>query len=274
MARTFKIPVRRVSIPRLPQVDPNTPDVFEEMTLQEHLIELRDRIMKVSIGIVLTFIIGFLLQGRIIEEIRLKANATEGLDTLAPTDGLMLSFRVSLYVALAISLPLIVYQFIAFLAPGLTRKEKRIVYISLPFVSILLFTGIAYGYFIAAPRALDFLSNWNSDSMQWSPNGPETLNFFMTLMVGLGLAFQLPVVMFVVAKIGIFTPPMMKKYRKYALVIIMILAAIITPSTDPFNLALVAIPLYVLYELGILISSIFAKSSLRNPDGDAAGAAA
>lgn len=96
----------------------------------------------------------------------------------------------------------------------------------------------------------------------------------MTLMVGLGLAFQLPVVMFVVAKIGIFTPPMMKKYRKYALVVIMILSAIITPSTDPFNMAIVAIPLYVLYELGIIISSIFAKTSMRNPDGDVAGAAA
>lgn len=159
MASTFKIPVRRISIPRLPKVDPNTPDVFEEMTLQEHLIELRDRIMKVCIGIALTFIVGFILQGRIIEEIRQKANATEGLDTISPTDPLILSFRVALYVAVSISMPLIVYQLIAFLAPGLTRKEKRILYTSLPFVSILLFTGIAYGYFIAAPRALDFLSN-------------------------------------------------------------------------------------------------------------------
>jgi sec-independent protein translocase protein TatC len=243
------------------------------MTLQEHLIELRDRIMKVCIGIGLTFIIGFLLQGRIIGEIQEKANATEGLDTLAPTDGLMLSFRVAMYVAIAISLPLIVYQLIAFLAPGLTNKEKRIIFLSLPFVSVLLFTGIAYGYFIAAPRALDFLSQWNSQYMQWSPNGPETLAFFMTLMVGLGLSFQLPVVMFVVAKIGIFTPAMMRKYRKYAIVIMMIMAAIITPSTDPFNLAIVFFPLYLLYELGTIISSIFAKTSMRDSGGPTAAAA-
>jgi sec-independent protein translocase protein TatC len=274
MARMIKVPVRKFKIPRLPQVDPDVPDVFEEMTLQEHLVELRDRIMKVCIGIALAFVVGFILQGRIIGEIQEKANATQGLDTLAPTDGLMLSFRVAMYVAIAICLPLIVYQLVAFLAPGLTRKEKRIIYISLPFVSILLFTGIAYGYFIAAPRALDFLESWNSEYMNWSPNGPETLSFFMTLMVGLGLAFQLPVVMFVVAKIGIFTPAMMRKHRKYALILMMIAAAIITPSTDPFNLAVVFFPLYLLYELGIIISAIFAKTSLRDPDGEVTGAAA
>lgn len=272
MARTFKVPVRKFKVPRLPQVDPDTPDVFEEMTLQEHLVELRDRIMKVCIGIALTFIIGFILQGRIIEEIRQKANATQGLDTISPTDPLILSFRVAMYVAFAISLPLIVYQIIAFLAPGLTRKEKRILFSALPFVSILLFAGIAYGYFIAAPRALDFLSNWLEGSINWSPNGPETLSFFMTLMVGLGLSFQLPVVMFVVAKIGIFTPVMMRKYRKYAIIIMMIAAAVITPSTDPFNLAIVFFPLYILYELGIIISSIFARTSLRNPEGEPAAA--
>jgi sec-independent protein translocase protein TatC len=79
MARTIKLPAWKIKIPRLPQIDPNRPDVFEEMTLQEHLIELRDRIMKVCIGIALGFVIGFILQGRIIEEIRQKANAEPGL---------------------------------------------------------------------------------------------------------------------------------------------------------------------------------------------------
>lgn len=274
MARTFKIPVRKLSIPRLPQVDPDVPDVFEEMTLQEHLIELRDRIMKVCIGIALSFVVGFILQGRIIEELREKARAEKGLQAINPTDPLMLSFRVALYVAIAIAFPLIVYQIIAFLAPGLTRKEKRIVFTALPFVSLLLFSGIAYGYFVAAPRALQFLSSWNEKSIDWGLTGQGTLSFFMTLMIGLGLAFQLPLVMFIVAKIGVFTPPMMRRYRKYALIIIMILSAVITPSTDPFNLAVVFFPLYTLYELGILISSVFAKNPLRERDGGGASAAA
>ncbi len=267
MARTLRLPAGKLKIPRLPQVDPNTPDVFDEMTLQEHLIELRDRIMKVCIGIGLSFIVGFALQGRIIEELKDKAKAEQGLQTINPTDPLMLSFRVAMFVAIAIAFPLIVYQLIAFLSPGLTRKEKRLVFMSLPFVSTLLLSGIAYGYFIAAPRALEFLSTWNSGSIDWSPTGEGTLTFFLTLMIGLGVSFQLPVIMFVVAKIGIFTPAMMRKYRKYAIVIMVIVAAIITPSTDPFNLAIVFFPLYLLYELGIIISSIFAKTSMRDPDG-------
>ncbi|MBA2776005.1 MAG: twin-arginine translocase subunit TatC [Chloroflexia bacterium] len=270
MARTIKVPTWKIKIPRLPQIDPNRPDVFEEMTLQEHLIELRDRIMKVCIGIALGFVIGFILQGRIIEEIRQKANAEAGLQTINPTDPLMLSLKVAMYVAVAIMFPLIIYQLIAFLAPGLTSKEKRIIYISLPFVSFLLFAGIAYGYYVAAPRALDFLSNWNAGSMDWSPNGPETLSFFITLMVGLGLSFQLPVVMFVLAKIGIFPPKKMRKWRRYAFLGITAAAAVITPSTDPFNMAVVAIPLYVLYEVGIVISSVFARTGLRNAETAAA----
>ncbi len=269
MARTIKVPAWKFKIPRLPSIDPNTPDVFDEMTLQEHLIELRDRIMKICIGVGIAFVFGFIVQGRLIEEIAQKAQAEQGLQTISPTDPLMLSFKVAMYVALAIMYPLIIYQIIAFLAPGLTNKEKRIIYACLPFVSILLFSGIAYGYFIAAPRALEFLSNWNAGSMDWSPNGPETLTFFITLMVGLGLAFQLPVVMFVLAKIGLFPPAKMRKNRKYALVLMIIAAAVITPSTDPFNMAVVAIPLVILYEVGIILSSIFANKPTRMSDDDA-----
>lgn len=268
MARSIKVPAWKFNVPRLPSVDPNSPDVFTEMTLQEHLVELRDRIMKICIGVAVAFVFGFIVQGRLIEEIRQKAQADQGLDTISPTDPLMLSFKVALYVALAIMYPLIIYQVIAFLAPGLTNKEKRIIYACLPFVSLLLFSGIAYGYFVAAPRALDFLSNWNSGSMNWSPNGPETLSFFITLMMGLGLAFQLPVVMFVFAKIGLFPPAKMRANRKYALVLMVIAAAVITPSTDPFNMAIVAIPLVLLYEVGIILSALFAGKSTRVADDD------
>jgi sec-independent protein translocase protein TatC len=85
----------------------------------------------------------------------------------------------------------------------------------------------------------------------------------MTLMIGLGLSFQLPVIMFILAKIGIAGPKEMRKWRKYAFLVLLIVSAIITPSTDPYNMAIVAIPLVILYEVGIIISSIFAKTGLR-----------
>lgn len=241
-----------------------TPDVFEEMTLQEHLTEVRDRLMRIVFALVPLFIFGFMVAGRILTEIKDKANAAQGLDVRSPTDPLTLTFKVATYVALAIGMPIIVYQIVAFLAPGLTRKEKRVLYTALPFISILFISGAAYGYFVAAPRALYFLSSWNSAAFSWQPDGPETISFFLTLMLGLGIAFQLPVIMFILAKIGIVTPRLMRKWRRYSILLIAVAAAIITPSTDPFNMMIVAVPLYVLYELGIVISSIFAKTSLRN----------
>jgi sec-independent protein translocase protein TatC len=276
MARTLKsLPIGKIPklrMPRLPEVT-DEPDVFEEMTLQEHLEELRDRIIKMVIAIVPTFLFGFFMAGRIMEDIKLKANALEGMDVKSPTDTLTLTFKIGLYVAIAICMPIIVYQIVAFLAPGMTRKEKRILFTALPFTTLLFALGVYYGYFIAAPRALYFLSNWNTDAFNWQPDGNETVSFFLTLMIGLGIAFQLPVIMFIVAKIGIAGPKEMRKWRKYAFMLLLVASAIITPSTDPYNMAIVAIPLIVLYEVGIIISSIFARTGLRTrttaDDGDA-----
>jgi len=271
MARTIKVPAWKFKIPRLPSVDPNTPDVFDEMTLQEHLVELRDRIMKICIGIGLSFVVGAFSARFLLEQIVKEARVEDtGLDISAPTDPLTLYFKVALYIAIAISMPLIVYQLIAFLAPGLTRKEKRIVYGSLPFVTILFVAGVLYAYYVAAPRALMFLSGFFSGIFSWDPDGSEVLSFFLTLMIGLGLAFQLPVIMFVLAKIGIVSPRKMREWRRYAYLMLVIVAAVITPSTDPINMAIVAIPLVLLYEAGVIISSIFAKTGLRNADDDTA----
>jgi sec-independent protein translocase protein TatC len=266
MARSLKVPMGKIKLPRiLPEIT-DEPDVFEEMTLQEHLEELRDRIMKMVIAIVPTFLFGFFIAGRVLSDIQDKANAVDGLDVKSPTDTLTLTFKIALYVAIAICMPIIVYQVVAFLAPGLTRKEKRILFSALPFTTILFGLGVYYGYFIAAPRALYFLSTWNESAFDWNPDGNETVSFFLTLMIGLGLAFQLPVIMFVVAKIGVVSPKMMRKWRKYAFMLLLVASAIITPSTDPYNMAIVAIPLIILYEFGIIISSVFAKTGLRTAE--------
>jgi sec-independent protein translocase protein TatC len=263
MARTIKVPAWKFKIPRLPSIDPNTPDVFDEMTLQEHLIELRDRIMKICIGVGIAFVFGAIGSKFLLEQMVVHAQLEgTGFDIRSPTEPLTLYFKVALYIAIAITMPLIIFQIVGFLAPGLTSKEKRIVYGSLPFVSILFIAGVAYGYFVAAPRALSGIFDWN-------PDGAEILSFFLTLMIGLGLAFQLPVIMFVLAKIGIVSAKKMREWRRYSYLMLTIVAAVITPSTDPINMAIVAIPLVILYEAGVIISSIFAKKGLRNADDDA-----
>lgn len=257
----FKVP--NVRVPRLPRGD--EPDVFDEMSLQEHLEELRSRIVKACLSVGVAFIGGVILTKPLLDLIVDQANATVandgpgGLDIKGPTDPITITFKVALYIAIGFALPMILYQFIAFLSPGLTGKEKRILFSSLPFVSILFLGGVAYAFFFAVPRAFDFLSNWLPDIFSWQPDGQEVINFYLTLMIGLGISFQLPVIMFLLAKLNIVSPRKMAKNRKYAFLVILVVSAVITPSTDPINLAIVAVPLYLLFEAGIIVSRLFAR---------------
>jgi sec-independent protein translocase protein TatC len=157
------------------------------------------------------------------------------------------------------------WQLIGFLVPGLTKKEKRLLYLSLPFVVALFLLGAAYAFFFAAPRALVFLSSFMSDLYEWSPEGMQVVTFYLTLMIGLGLAFQLPVVMFILAKLGVASAQKMRSFRKYAVLILLILSAVITPSTDPINMAVVAVPLLLLYEAGIVVARVFARKPIERP---------
>jgi sec-independent protein translocase protein TatC len=257
IALPTKLPARLPAVPRLP--DPDEPDVFEEMTLLEHMEELRDRIVKCVIAVGVAFIAGVFLAEPLLRRIQIEANAETGLDVVSPTDPITLFFKIALYIAIGLALPVILWQVIGFLVPGLTKKEKRLLYMSLPFVALLFLGGAAYGFFFAAPRALTFLSGFMSDIYEWSPEGNQVVTFYLTLMIGLGLAFQLPIIMFLLAKLGVASPQKMRAFRKYAILILLIVSAVITPSTDPFNMAVVAVPLLLLYELGIIISMLFAK---------------
>ena len=261
--------ISRPHLPKLP--DANAPDVFEEMTLLEHMEELRDRIVKSVLAIGVAFIAGVFLAGPLLKRLQLEANAIGGFDVVSPTDPITLYFKVALYVAIGFALPVLMWQLVGFLLPGLTGKEKRFLILSMPFVIVLFLLGVAYGFFFAAPRALTFLSSFMSDLYEWSPEGGEVINFFLTLMLGLGLAFQLPVVMFILAKLGAVTPQKMRSFRKYAVIVLLVLSAIITPSTDPINMAVVFVPPYLLYEAGILVSTLFARTPLvvREPTAEA-----
>lgn len=199
-------------LPQLPKNDPNQPDVFEEMTLQEHLIELRDRIFKIVAGVVAGFILGMMLVPAVLQSINEAANLDAGLDVLSPADPIVIYFRIALYIAIGVTLPNITYQIIAFLASGLTRREKRIVFSSIPFMLLLFANGVAYGYLFAIPRALDFLSGFLRDYINFNIDAVETVSFYVALLLGL-----------------------------------------------------VAIRLYLLYEVGIVISRLFARTSLGSP---------
>jgi sec-independent protein translocase protein TatC len=261
MARALKIPKFpvKLKVPRLPNIDEPYEDVFEEMTLAEHLEELRSRIVKTCLAVGVSFVFGVLLAGPLLKVIKREANATQGIDILSPTEPFTIFMKVALYIAICIASPIIVWQLFGFLAPGLTRREKRVVYISLPFVSGLFVLGAAFAFFFAAPRAFTFLSNFQPDVFDWSPNGSELIGFYLTLMIGMGIAFELPLVMFLLAQLKIVTPKRFSKFRRYAAIIILVAAAIITPTPDPFNMMFVAAPMFILYELGIILGRMKVK---------------
>lgn len=271
MARAFRVPRFRVPT-QLPKIrrphlpDSNQPDVFEEMTLAEHLEELKHRLIRMGIAIVGGLIIGFLFAQPLLRIIAENVNNDQGLDIRNPTDTITVVFKVALYIAIAVTSPVLLFQIIAFLAPGLTNREKRIVYTSLPFVALLFIAGASYSFFFAIPRALNFLSSFGGSIFQNGADAQETVNFYLTIMVGLGLAFQLPLIMFLLAKINILSAAKMRKWRRYAFLLIIVVAAIITPTTDPINLSLVALPLVILYEVGIILARVLVRGeTTRGP---------
>jgi sec-independent protein translocase protein TatC len=271
MARAIHVPKVRNPFHRPPKVQEEIEDVFEEMTLTEHLEELRSRIWKACISIAGGFLIGLVLAAPALEMVKTTANV-EKFDVNLATEPITDFFKIAMYIAIAIAFPMIFYQAFAFIAPGLTRKEKRIVYSSLPFVVILFLAGASFAFFLAIPRAFAFLSSFMTDTFDYSPQAGSIYSFYLQVSLGMGIAFELPVLMFLLARLGIVTPLRMARSRRWAAVLVLIAAALITPTPDPFNMLFVAAPIYLLYEVGI----IFARIGYRRhrPAPPPAGAAA
>lgn len=250
-----------------PEQDVEVPEDFLEMTLQEHLEELRQRILYSVIAVLAALVAAFFLVDPLIETIAKQANVpNQEILTITPTEGFVTWLKVLLYIALAIAMPILVYQLIAFIAPGLTRQERRLVYISLPVVTLFFIAGVLFAFFLVIPRALDFLSNFRTDLFAWNPRASEIISFYIRLMLGIGIAFQLPIVMFLLSKLHIVSARRMASARKIAVVLVMIAAAVITPTPDPINMMLVAVPIYALYELGIIFARLAERSDRSNAE--------
>ncbi len=248
-----------------PEEEIEVPEDFLEMTLQEHLEELRQRILYSVIAIFIALIAAYFLTDRLLQTIATQAKVpNEEILTITPTEGFVTWLKVLLYIAIAISMPMLVYQLVAFMSPGLTSQERRLVYISLPVVTLFFIAGVLFAFFLVIPRALDFLSNFRTNIFAWNPRASEIVSFYIRLMLGIGIAFQLPIVMFLLSKLHIVSAKRMASARKIAIILVMIAAAVITPTPDPINMMLVAIPIYMLYELGIIFARLAERTDRKN----------
>lgn len=224
----------------------------------EHLRELRDRLIKSAIAVVLTTSLSFLF---VQQEIDILVALAQGHDIIAlkPTEAFVAYLKVAFYTGIAMAMPILVYQLFRFLAPGLTKGERRWIMLSLPAITIFFVGGLVFCYYLVLPSALEFLLDFGS--IKVTPTISEFLSFVTTFLLAVGLSFQTPIVVFLLSKLGIATPKRLSRFRRWAYVLAFVVAAIITPTPDPVNQTIVAVPIILLYELGI----IFARLGNRQP---------
>jgi len=238
-----------------------------EMSFFDHLEELRWRIVRAAIGMVLGAILCWIFIDSIMNDallrpiVELNANLKPGqqpihLQNLKPFGQVFLYMEVALIGGIILSLPNILYQLWAFIAPGLLPKERRYIFSIVIFSSFCFLTGIAFAYFIMLPAAIQFFAGFGTPEIENNIAINEYMSFIISVMLAAGVVFELPMVSWFLSKLGILTPAFMRHYRRHSIVAIFILAAILTPGTDPVSQILLAVPLIILYEISIGISAM------------------
>lgn len=227
-----------------------------EVPLRNHLGELRRRLI-VSVIVVLGFTVAaFVFNEDLIRLLMEPASGFEQIPQGKPvytdlTEYIGVAMKVSVYTAIAASIPFLLYQVVMFVAPGLTATERRYLYLMLPLSVVAFLAGAAFGYKILFPPAVGFLLSFGANVAVPFIRVGSYINLMINLLIWMGLIFEMPLVLFFLGKIGVVTHKWLAKQRRYAVLIAFILGAIITPTFDPINQAMVAGPIIVLYELSI-----------------------
>nr|YP_010196989.1 Sec-independent protein translocase component TatC [Crassiphycus corneus]UAD84793.1 Sec-independent protein translocase component TatC [Crassiphycus corneus] len=230
----------------------------KEMSIFEHLEELRQRIFIASIAFFMITMTCFAYMKNIAYILQQPAIGIKFLQ-LAPGEYFFTSVKVALYTGFLLSSPFIIYQITLFILPGLTKKESTFI-IPILFTSIILFfSGIIFAYKILAPAALQFLINYGNEIVEPIWSFEQYFNFILLLLFSTGIAFQIPIIQIILGILKIFSSTEMYAYWKYIVLITTIIAAIITPSTDPITQIIMSLAILILYSSGIIILKILNK---------------
>ena len=240
----------------------------DRMTFLEHLDELRVRLMHSLGALVVGTIVCWGFHERIFhfltQPLRNAYPAVKFITT-GPTEAFMMYMKMSFFVGIFLVAPYILYQVWAFIAPGLYAHEKAY---AVPFIvagSLFFMLGGGFGHYILFPTTFKFLYEFAGDDMQFLPKVDEYFEFYSWFLLGLGLVFQIPVIIFVLARIGLVTPGFLMRQFKFAVLASFIVAAIVTPSADVVNQTMLALPMMGLYLLGVLVAWMFGRAR-RKPD--------
>ncbi len=227
-----------------------------EMSFFEHLEELRWQIIKAVIGILVATCVCIFYADFIVQRILLSPMRAVGLkaQVLSPYGILMLYMEAVLMCGIILSMPFTLWCLWKFVTPGLLPKEKYYISKIVGFTSLCFFSGVAFGYYVLLPAALKFFSVFGTENIDLHPALEQYVSFMLALLLGAGLVFELPMVSYFLSKMGILNPSFMRKYRRHAVLLILIIAAVVTPTPDMLTQTLLALPMVFLYEVSIFVS--------------------
>jgi sec-independent protein translocase protein TatC len=233
-----------------------------KMSFLEHLDELRRRLIASVIALGVGCVIAFIFVGRIWDFIMVPLHAKMGTSQFIYTSGFepfMLTLKMGVLAGLFIALPFVIWQLWLFIAPGLYTHEKRF---AIPFVisaTILFVTGAAFSHYIAFPWTWSFFLSWQNEYMRFLPTIGFTFSIYVKMVLAFGAMFQMPVIVFFLARMGVVSARFLIRHFKYALLIIFILGAVLSPGTDVVSQALMAGPMLLLYAISIVVAWVSAK---------------
>ena len=240
----------------------------KKMPIMEHLVEMRDRLFKSVAAVIVTTILAFIFNDQIMDILLRPAPDGFNLQTITVMEPLSIFFKVSLAAGIVVAMPFLVYQLFAFVSPALTGKEKRYIYMILPAVTVMFFAGVAFAYFVALPRAMEFFATFGSGWVSIEPTISSYINIVTRLLIGVGLMFETPIIIMVLTRMGLVTPKWLAARRKLWIVLAFVIAALITPTFDPINQTIIALPLIVLLEMHIWLSKLVYKKKPEPPPAE------
>lgn len=233
-----------------------------EESLMGHLLELRSRLLKGVLAVVVVFLALLPFANEIYARLTAPLSAVLPPDTqlvaIEVASPFFIPIKVAFFVAVMLSMPALIYQAWAFVAPGLYEKEKRLARPLLVAAIALFYVGCIFAYYLVLPTVFAFLAASPPDNVQWTPDISQVLDFLLVIFLAFGLSFEMPVAVMVLVLLKVVTPAQLREARGYVIVGVFVLAAIITPP-DVVSQIMLAVPMWLLYELGILAGVVLAR---------------
>jgi sec-independent protein translocase protein TatC len=250
-----------------PPIEEEQQELHGHMSFLDHLEELRKRIINSLIAIGVALGVSWWMADDLFHLVsRPIIAAGVQLNMSKPTEGFNLELKLAILTAVFLAAPFIIAQVWLFIAPGLYKHERRYAMPFIIFSSVLFITGGLFGYFVAFPFALQFLIEWGRNmGLTMIVSATEYFDLFIMVELGLGIVFEIPAVIFILARMGLVSAGFLLRNTRYAILIAFVLAAIITPTTDIPNMLIMAVPMILLYLLGVVVAFLFGKKRKKEP---------